>query len=158
MKDAISETLKTLQTDLTQIDSYPVITEAVIHHMKKWFRNKTTTFHTKLVQTVKLHKVLHQAIIEQFSIEWDNFIRGRITKPGPSFKPYTEPKKYPTHGLNYLSKNIKSKYYYLGGTKFFNIWRKQRKTTKEQERLSPTITNHYNTYKQIISLKSLPYR
>ena len=51
---------KTLRTDLTQIDSYLVLTEAVIHHMKKCFRKETPTFHTKLVQMVKLHKVLHQ--------------------------------------------------------------------------------------------------
>ena len=80
MKDTQSESLQTLQQDLTQLGTYLILTETIIHYIKTWIKNEKPTFQTKLIKNVKLHTVLHQDITEQCSIGWYHFIQGRITK------------------------------------------------------------------------------
>ena len=89
--------------------------------MKKWFTTETPMFHTKLVKTVKLYKVIQQEIIEQTSIKWDHFIIGRITKTRTHLQTLYKTKEASNTRAKLSIKNTKNKRHHLGGIKFYNI-------------------------------------
>ena len=80
MRDAQNETLATFRKDLTQIGTYSILTEALIHHIKGWMRQEHADYTHRLLPMVPLHNKLQLAINQQNTIGWDHLICGRLTK------------------------------------------------------------------------------
>ena len=153
MRDAQNETLATLRKDLTQIGTYPILIEALIHHTKGWMKKKQTDYTHRLLPTVPTHNKLQLAIKQQNTIGWDHLVRGRLSKLWKDVQKLhnsTRLNQWSKHFIKYIQK-INNTIWDARNNLIYGTGKE--KITKEQKRLIPTITTFYNTYKHKISYK-----
>ena len=80
MRDAQIETINNIKTALSKINTYPFITETMIHYLQQWMGHSPSATQQKPLSSSSLHKNLQTAIQHQDEIGWDNFIRGWVAK------------------------------------------------------------------------------
>ena len=154
MREAQMETLTTLRAELQKIEVSAPMTESLVHYIKSWMRITEPTFISKLSPSIPFHNTLMQAITEQDQIGWDHFVRGRHSKLWITLQTLYKGRQTTLswqHKFFTAILKINSTLWEVRNTLQYGNGKE--KLTREQRRLAPTITDLYNTYTNLISVK-----